>query len=217
MRTCETGRQRRPLTATARSRVIVGVLLVACARPVRAQDECRRHGFWFGLGLGYGSAHVACDTCSSGPRLGGWDLSFDLGATPSPHVGLGVGGFGWLHGWKGDRLPAIDTWTVSLSYYPRIHGGPFVEAGVGLSHYMLAKGTGDPLESISNGTSPAAGTGVGYTLGVGWEVNGGSLTPRVTYAYGSVGTLHASDGATVATGWRQNLLLVELGFRGGLP
>jgi len=205
------------MTMVTRSLLIFSLLVAGRAAPAYAQDEPARSGFWFGLGLGYGAASFTCNGCSGGPRLGGWALSFDLGATPSPHFRLGVGGAGWLHGWKGDRLPAIDAWKFSLSYYPRIHGGPFVEVGVGPSHYMLAKGTGSPLESISSGPSPAAGTGWGYTLGVGWEVNGGSFTPRVTYAYGSVGDLRASDGATVATGWKQNLLLVEVGFRGGLP
>src|SRR5712664_2289993 len=50
--------------------LVVGALLFACDAPAHAQDDGTRHGFWFGLGLGYGSAHVACDTCSSGPRLG---------------------------------------------------------------------------------------------------------------------------------------------------
>jgi len=196
--------------------LVVGALLFACDAPAHAQDDGTRHGFWFGLGLGYGSAHVACDTCSSGPRLGGWALSFALGGTPNPHVRLGVGGIGWLHGWKGDNLPAIDAWTASLSYYPRIRGGPFVEGGIGPSHYMLAKGTGDPFESISSGPSPAAGTGWGFTLGVGWEILPDGFI-RVTDAYGNIGTLHASSGAPVATGWKQNLLLVEVGGRVQLP
>ncbi len=193
--------------------LLVGVLLVVCNAPAHAQDAGARHGFSLGLGLGYGSARFSCDTCRSSPRLGGWALAFDLGWMLNPHLRLGAGGHGWLHGWKGDNLPAIDAWVASVSYYPRIRGGPFVEGGIGLSHYMLAKGTGDPLESISSESSPAAGTGWGFTLGVGWEIPSGGFI-RVTDAYGNVGTLH---GSTVATGWKQNVLLLEAGGRLQLP
>ena len=198
------------MTMVTRSLLILSLLFAGRAAPACAQDEPARSGFWFGLGLGYGAASFTCNGCSGGPRLGGWALSFALGATPNPHVRVAAGGSGWLHGWKGDRLPAIDAWALSLWYYPQLRGGPFVEGGVGPAHYMLAKGTGDPLESISSSPSPAAGTGWGFTLGVGWE---GKVVPRVTYAYGNVGTLHAADGSTVATGWKQHLLIAEVGFR----
>src|SRR5437016_6975100 len=137
------------MTMVTRSLLILSLLFAGRAATACAQDEPTRSGFWFGLGLGYGAASFTCNGCSGGPRLGGWALSFALGVTPNPNVRVAAGGSGWLHGWKGDRLPAIDAWAFSLSYYPRLRGGPFVEGGVGPAHYMLAKGTGDPLGSRS--------------------------------------------------------------------
>src|SRR6185295_9086802 len=84
------------MTMVTRSLLIFSLLVAGRAAPAYAQDEPARSGFWFGLGLGYGAASFTCNGCSGGPRLGGWALSFDLGATPSPHFRLGVGGAGWL-------------------------------------------------------------------------------------------------------------------------
>jgi len=140
-----------------------------------------------------------------------------LGGTLNPHLRLGGEGFFWQHGLSADKAPIIVTGTVLLVYYPRLRGGPVLEGGVGLSNWALGKGTGDPFESISADTTYNSGTGWGYTLSIGWEVNpgdGGALVPRLTYAYGNQGTLHAPDGATVATGWKSNLLLLTVGYRG---
>jgi hypothetical protein len=120
----------------------------------------------------------------------------------------------WLNGLKkDDSLPTLDLGTLLLTYYPRIRGGPFVEAGGGFANYSLEKGTGDPIEPVSKTTpSFAEGWGWGYALGVGWSRLSG-FTPRVTYAYGEERRLHAAGDGTVATGWKQKVLLVEVGFR----
>ncbi len=192
--------------------LLVGVLLFTGAVRADAQNDGRRHRFWGGLGVGYGSASFSCDTCRSGPRLGGWDLYLAGGWWPSPQVRLGIEWREWFNGLKkAARLPGIGTFNVLLSYYPRIRGGPFIEAGVGRSWYDLGKGSGDPVEPFSSDTDYAFGAGWGYQVGVGWELH--SYTPRVTYVRGNRRTLHAQDGGTVATGWRQNVLLVEVGYR----
>src|SRR6266566_4015209 len=76
---------RRPLTTLARALLGVGVLLFAWVVPTHAQDEEVRHGFWWGMGLGYGLASFSCDSCSHAP-FSGWTLFGNLGLTPSPHV-----------------------------------------------------------------------------------------------------------------------------------
>jgi len=201
---------------TARSLLVVGCCMVARHDLVRAQDSAQakqdrpRHGLWGGFGLGYGSAGFSCDTDCSGSRFGGVTVSFDLGWTFGPHVRLGAEGRGWMHGLNGN-VPEVYTGGVLLSYYPRIRGGPFYEGGVGVSYYDLGKGTGDPLEPVS-GTPYYSGTGWGLTLGAGWDFGNGGVA-RLDYAYGNVGSLHAPDGATIATGWRQNVLFIEVGIR----
>src|ERR1051325_2700443 len=83
-------------------------------------------------------------------------------------------------------------------------GGAVGEAGVGFSNYALEHGTGDAIEPVSDDyPSYSSGTGWGYTLGVGWH------GMRVAYHYGTVGALRDAGGATVATGWKQQLVLVE--------
>jgi len=203
---------RRLLTTLARALLGVGVLVFACVVPTHAQDEEVRHGFWWGMGLGYGLASFSCDSCSHAP-FSGWTLFGNLGLTPSPHVRLGVEGDFWENGLRKGKMPTIDTWTVLLSYYPRVLGGPYVQGGVGLSHYGLEHGTGDPLESVSHDPAYAAAMGWGYTLGVGWEgrpVEGVAAgIVRVTYAHGNVGALYG--GGTGATAWKQNVVLVQVG------
>jgi hypothetical protein len=206
------------MTTAARRLLVAGLLLCVWEAPAKAQDDGSRHIFWGGIGLGYGIGTSYCDSCSAS-RLSGWTFSGDLGVVLNPHMLVGLGGGFWLNGLRRGKLPTISTGTLSLSYYLRSQGGPFVEGGVGLLNYALEHGTGDPLEPVSREYSYAAGTGGGYRLGVGWESlpkQGSSTTVRVAYAHGRIGSLHDPAGATVATGWRQSVLLVELGGRGWL-
>ena len=188
----------------------VSVMLCASGAPARGQHVDPRHGGWMGLGLGYGSAVFSCDTCGNRRRLSGWTFNLGFGGTLDPHVQLGVQGDFWLNGLRQGKLPTTSTGTVLLAYYPRVNGSAFVEAGVGLSNYALEHGTGDPIEPVSEDyPSYFSGTGWGYTLGAGWH------GMRVVYHYGKVGALHDAGGATVATGWKQQLVLVEFMGRFG--
>ena len=194
------------MRAALGSLLVIAVVLLRCEVPLHAQDSGARHGAWGGLGLGFGTAKFTCDTCH-GPWLGGFILMGHFGFTPNPHVRVGFGGSTWEGPWKGKNVPIIDSWSVLVSYYPRRRGGPFVDAVVGTAHFDLAPN--DDFEA----PSPAAGTGLGLTLGVGWTVNGGHFTPRVYYTFGNVRVLRDASNATVATGWKQHLLVVEVGFR----
>ncbi len=193
-----------------RALLLLGFCAFAFNTPAPAQGEAR-HGFWAGLGIGGGSGWFSGDSSGSSFRTGGWNLAGSLGGTLTPHLRLGAEYRFWQHGLSADKAPITQTGSVLLAYYPRVRGGPFFEAGGGLAAYMLGKGTGDPLESVSRDTTYNSGTGWGFTLGAGWDM---PWMPRVTYAVGKVGTLHAPDGTTVATGWKQRLLVLEVGFRG---
>ena len=196
------------MSAAPGSLLVITVVLLGCTPPLHAQDAGVRHGGWGGLGLGFGAAKFACDTCH-GPWLAGLAFMGHIGFTPNPHLRVGFGGSGWSP-LRAKNVPTIDSWSVLVSYYPRIRGGPFVDAVVGTAHFDLAQ-NGDPEQP-----SPAAGTGLGLTLGVGWTVKG-HFTPRVYYTFGNVRVLRDASNATVATGWKQHLLVVEVGFRWWQP
>jgi len=195
--------------------LVGGTLSLACGVPAHAQDDGTRRGFWLSGDLGYGSAHVSCDTCLIGPHLDGLDVLLGVGGTPSPRVRLG----GVLEVWQhplgdGETFQAITTITASLYYYPRIRSGLFLEGGIGHSDYRVVKG---PLREgflFENAQSPVSGSGWGATVGLGYDIRvsqGFSIGPRVAATYGGVGTLRSPLEAPLASGWTQNVL--SLGVR----
>ena len=205
------------MLSIVRPLLTISVLLLACDPPARAQG---RHGPWMEGGMGYGSASLSCDTCHRS-RLGGYSGTVALGGTLSQHVRLGGDYRNWFNGLKPSApLAGIGTIEVVVSYYPRIRGGPFVEGGGGLSYYKLGQGTGDIIDPFSRDTSYYEGKGWGFTLGTGWEIPTPpvALRPIVEYHHGAIRRLHSPDGATVATGWKQSLVTVELRlFMGASP
>lgn len=204
------------MTRNARSLLVVSLLLYVSVAATDAQ-ETQGGRLWGGFGVGYGSASFSCTSCdyrqitgSNRSRLDGWTVSGAFGWRFNPSVRLGLEYQGWLNGLKaGDSLPGIDMGTVSLSYSPRILRGLFVEGGGMLTHYTLGLGRGDPLEPHQRVDDFAAGYGSGYGFGVGWHGRS-CFTPRVTYIHAKEPRLRAADGATLATGWSHNLLLVEI-------
>src|SRR5256885_4295499 len=77
--------------------IALGGVLLTVAPAARAQYPQRREGFWIGFGLGYGSANISCDNCSSGARTGGVTAFLKLGGTPSRNVLIGGAINGWSH------------------------------------------------------------------------------------------------------------------------
>jgi len=185
----------------ARVMALGGVLLTV-APAARAQYPQRREGFWIGFGLGYGSANIYCDNCSSGARTGGVTAFLKLGGTPSRNVLIGGAINGWSHA-SGGATETMANVTGSVYFYPVAASGLFLTGGLGFSHYHVD-------------TSPAvSGTGWCFTAGVGYDIRVGrniSLTPVANFVYGGVGDLSVSGGGgTFATGWKQNVVDFGLG------
>src|SRR5207245_2106658 len=88
------------------------------ASPALAQHSQTRQGFWFNVGLGYGS--LGCQGCSG--RTGGLSGGLSLGGTLTPKLLLGVGTTGWRKSENGATL-TVGTLDARVRYYPSATGG----------------------------------------------------------------------------------------------
>jgi hypothetical protein len=196
------------MNQASRSLVFAAVLLVGYSVRTRAQEK-PFHG-WALLGLGTGSANVACSggSCQSGWKLHGPTLFITVGAMLTPHLGLGVGLDQWWR--RPEDTETTNTGTLFLHYYPSVRVGAFIEGGAGLSRASVRL-DGD---TIAQGSRWAVMTAVGYDVRL-HRVHGAdiSLIPRVSYVYSPIGDLgYAAGRAPFATGWRHQVLSVGLGI-----
>src|ERR671925_36795 len=109
----------------------LGVISVPAA--VEAQTPQTRDGFWFNVGLGYGS--LGCQDCDS--REGGFSSGLALGGTLSRKVLLGAGSNSWFKEQNGATLTA-STLTATVRFYPSATGGFFLLGGLGLGVVEIA-------------------------------------------------------------------------------
>jgi len=126
---------------------------------VKAPSQTRQ-GFWFNVGLGFGS--FGCDECVG--RQDGLSGGLSLGTTLNDKWLLGVGTTGWAKTVNGETL-TVGTLDVRFRFYPARSSGFFLTGGVGL-------GTLSFLDESE--------FGVGVILGLGWDIRVGrkvSLTP----------------------------------------
>ena len=204
-------------TPAVRALLIVGLLWLACATHAEAQDFGTLQDGWFRGSVGYGSAHMSCDSCRSGRHLDGYAALLGVGGTKSPELQLGAVLEVWEHSSDGGQtIRAMTMGTASLYYYPGYRRRFFLEGGVGLSDYRVVKGLHEGFLFENADSTPVSGTGLGFTVGLGYDVRVGrgfAIVPRVAYAHGDVGTLHSQRGAPVARGWQQDVLSVSAGVK----
>ncbi len=130
-------------------------LLLLSAAPAAAQHPQVRNGFWFNLGLGYGS--LGCDGCGS--RTGGFSGGLSLGGALSEKVLLGVGTTGWTKS-EGGVTTTVGTLDARIRFYPSATGGFFLTGGLGLGS----------ISADVSGLGSASETGVGLVLGLGVDI-----------------------------------------------
>lgn len=130
-----------------------------------AQLGQARDGFWFNLGLGYGS--LGCQDCET--REGGVSGGIALGGTLSDKWLLGVATTGWTKEEDGVQLTA-GTLTATARFYPSATGGFFLLGGLGIGTIDVA------IEGFGSESEIGAGAllGLGYDIRVAPNV---SLTP----------------------------------------
>ena len=119
-----------------------------------------RSGFWFNIGMGYGTA--GCEDCFI--RDAGLSGGLSMGTTIGDRVLLGVGTTGFAKELQGELL-SVGTLDARIRFYPVKTSGFFMNAGAGLG-------------TLSYGGESEFGFGL--MLGLGWDIRLGrnvSLTP----------------------------------------
>lgn len=143
----------------------IAVLLATLLLTSSAAAQQTRQGFWFNIGLGYGS--LGCDDCDD--RTGGASGGLSLGGTLGAHWLLGVGFAGWSKEEDGATL-RVGTVDARLRFYPSAAGGFFLTGGLGYGQiHAEVDGFGSRTQ---NGGSLLLG--LGYDARIGKNV---SLTP----------------------------------------
>lgn len=148
--------------------LLSALLLLTLAGTAQAQANPQtREGFWINFGLGYGG--LTCDDCENeDEELSGVAFNIRLGGTLSQRLLIG----GEINGWskeEGNVTVSIANITPVLIFYPAAQGGFFIKGGLGLAAAELEIGPFSGEE-----------TGVGVTLGLGYDARVGrnfALTP----------------------------------------
>ncbi|HEX6134646.1 MAG TPA: outer membrane beta-barrel protein [Longimicrobiales bacterium] len=167
--------------------VLLGILALALPS---AADAQAREGFWFNMGLGYGS--LGCDGCDG--REGGLSGGLALGGSVSQKLLIGAGTTGWTKSENDVRL-SVGTFTALVRYYPSETSGLHFNGGLGIGSVQVSSGGVSATE-----TGAAAVLGMGYDFRIGENM---SITPfwngagvnaaDVTWNNGQIGigfTLH---------------------------
>lgn len=119
-----------------------------------------RDGFWFNVGLGFGS--LGCQDCAT--REGGLSGGLSLGGAITDRVLLGVGTAGWAKEIAGETL-SVGVLDARVRFYPVRTSGFFLTGGLGVGSISFA------------GESEF---GAGAVVGLGWDIlvsRNVSLTP----------------------------------------
>ena len=155
---------------SARRRVSALVPALVAALWVRAPAQRpHRSGFWLETGSGPGAVRIACSGCPNVTTAGGSSGYLRLGGALSDKVFFGVESFGFTNqhfafaGHEASVVAEDGSLGAVVLWYPW-RGGVFLKGGVG-----LARGT----FTVTPDSAPAlhaTGTGVGLTLGLGFDL-----------------------------------------------
>jgi hypothetical protein len=156
---------------SCRAVLVTSLLLLFAAPQLAGQRVAERHGFWFGGGVGMGSARLSCSICRGG-RDGGLSGYLRLGATVSPQVLIGGETTVWYHTETTVNY-LLGSVQAVMYLYPLRKSGFYLKTGFGLAQYSAK----DDQDEVS--TQALAGQ-----IGVGYEVavNGGlSIVPYANF------------------------------------
>jgi hypothetical protein len=158
-------RVRAPVRAHRQATRASALALALCALLAGAAgaQERVRTGFWADAGAGYARLRLRCSNCSGVGTAHGVTLTATLGRSLSRRAILGLEGQIWssLEAGPHEQVRSV---TVVVQWYPFLKEHFFVRGGTGIVQ-------GPVVPSVS-GAQPEAvkGTGVGLTLGFGYDV-----------------------------------------------
>jgi hypothetical protein len=148
--------QRRDSTAPAEPRE------AAPPQPsTQASSTMQRSGFHFGLGLGGGSADLACDGCESGDA--GFSGFLSLGRSIGDKTVLGVESTGWTRSESGASTQVYSL-MAHVTEYVSLSSGLYLRAGLGLVGYRDETDLGD-----------VSANALGFSGRLGYEIGSGSF------------------------------------------
>lgn len=180
---------------------VLGASLVGTSLSAQAMNRQLHDGFWFGIGLGAGSAGASCEVCDN-DRSTGLSGNFRMGGTVSQQLLVG----GEINGWTKSEN-GVDERIGFLSavayYYPMLANGLFLKGGLGYAWTEVADNV-DQLKS----------NGLGAQAGIGYDMRlrrGFSLTPYVTYlrAFSAEGKF---NGQSLGENLNPNIVQFGLGL-----
>ena len=150
-------------------RVLAAIAMAMAVTPVavRAQE---RGGFYFGVGMGYGS--LGANGCSGCDRSSGLSGHLRMGGVVSRHVLLGGESTGWVRSESGYSA-GVGSLTLNTYVYPGETLGLFVKGGAGVAYTVDNADFGD--------------AGFGWQIGTGYDIRVGTktaVTPTFTFVRG---------------------------------
>jgi hypothetical protein len=146
--------------------------------PTQSSQVARRHhlrnGFWFNIGLGYGT--LGCNDCFG--REDGLSGGISLGGTVNQNFLVGIGTAGWSKSVAGETI-TVGTLDARVRVYPSSTGGFFFTGGLGLGTINVGGFTE---------------TGVGLLIGLGVDLRIGSNTSITPFWNGFAVKTSNDDG-----------------------
>lgn len=138
------------------------------APAVVKRQRPHRTGLWGELSFGIGAMRVACTGCPDPEFTSGSAGVLRIGGTLTDKVMLGGESSGFTHEILGSgpedsaTVAQVETISVVVLWFPW-RSGFFLKGGVGIARGRFTVATGAAVDSTD-------GTGIGMTLGLGWDV-----------------------------------------------
>jgi long-subunit fatty acid transport protein len=154
---------RAPLAALLLVALAAAPASAQASAPPPARTPKRGGGLWVDAGVGYGHLRLTCATCSTVVAASGRAVTVSAGFTPAQNVLLGLQAQQWSST-GGPLAQRVSSLIAVVQWYPWPARGFFMRAGNG-----IVRGPG-ASQAAGAQPAPTQGTGVGFALGVGYDI-----------------------------------------------